>query len=69
VGLSLSEPRIIPMPRKRSRKKSPKKKIFSAATEVRRQARELQGTPPPTRVIPNKRHKPPKHKKKLEEEQ
>ena len=57
------------MPRKRSRKKSPKKKTFRAATEARRQARELQGTPPPTRVIPDKRSKPPKHKKKLEEEQ
>jgi hypothetical protein len=56
------------MPRKRSSKKSPKKKPFSAAAEARRQARELLGTPPPTRVIPNKRHKPPKHKKESLEE-
>ena len=57
------------MPRKRSRKKSSKrKKTFSAATEVRRQAREFVGAPPPTRVIPDKRDKPPKHKKKELEE-
>jgi len=53
------------MPRKRARKKQ---KTFSAATEVRRQARELVGAPPPTRVIPDKRRKPPKHKKALVEE-
>ena len=29
---------------------------------------ELQGTPPPTRVIPDKRRKPPKHKEELLEE-
>ena len=57
------------MPRKRSRKKSPKKKTFSAATEVRRQARELVGAPPPTRVIPDKRSKPPKHKQRGGEEE
>ncbi|MGH9786542.1 MAG: hypothetical protein ACRD88_20420 [Terriglobia bacterium] len=50
------------MPRKRPRKKLKK---FSAATEVRRQARELVGAPPPTQVIPDKRRKPPKHKKSL----
>jgi hypothetical protein len=50
------------------RKTKRKKKTFSAATEVRRQARELQGTPPPTRVIQDKRNKSPKHKKKLLEE-
>ena len=53
------------MPRKRFQKKS-KKKAFSAATEARRQARELQGAPPPTRVIPDKREKPPKHKKPIQ---
>jgi hypothetical protein len=46
------------------RKTKRKKKTFSAATEVRRQARELQGAPPPTRVIPDKRSRPPKHKNK-----
>ncbi len=56
------------MARTRSRKKSSAKKPFRAATEARRQARELQGTPPPTRVIPDKRRKPPKHKKDLLEE-
>ena len=50
------------------RKSKRKKKTFSAATEARRQARELQGTPPPTRVIPDKRGKPPKYKKELLEE-
>jgi len=53
------------MPRKRPRKKP---KTFRAATEIRRQARELQGAPPPTRVIQDKRRKPPKHKKEMLEE-
>jgi hypothetical protein len=48
-------------------KKKPKKK-FRAATEARRQARELIGTPPPTRVEPDRRRKRPKHKKKAIEE-
>lgn len=56
------------MTRKRSDKKPSARKPFRAATEVRRQARELQGTPPPTRVIPDKRRKPPKHRKDLLEE-
>jgi hypothetical protein len=38
---------------------------FTAGREARRRARELAGQPPPGRVIPNKRRKPPKHKKKL----
>ena len=50
------------------RKTKRKKKTFSAATEVRRQARELQGAPPPTRVIPDKRSKSPKHRKPPHEE-
>ena len=49
-----------------SKPRKPKKK-FRAATEARRQARALIGTPPPTRVEQNRRRKPPKHKKKLEE--
>ena len=49
------------MPRKRPKK-------FSAAKEVRRQARALIGAPPPTRVLKDKRRKPPKHRKKLDEE-
>jgi hypothetical protein len=47
-----------------SKAKKPKKK-FRAATEVRRQSRALLGTPPPTRVEPDRRRKPPKHKKSL----
>jgi hypothetical protein len=46
-------------------KKKPKR--FSAGSEVRRRARELAGLPPAARVIPDKRLKPSKHKKKLEE--
>ena len=53
------------MPRKRPRKKL---KTFSAAKEVRRQARTLIGAPPPTRVLGDKRRKAPKHKKKVVEE-
>ena len=47
-----------------SKPRKPKKK-FRAATEARRQARALIGTPPPTRVEQNRKRKPPKHKKKL----
>ncbi len=42
-----------------------KPKKFTAANEARRRARELAGPPPAARVIPDKRLKPPKHKKKL----
>jgi hypothetical protein len=38
-------------------------KKFAAGKEARRRARELAGPPPPERVIPDKRLKPPKHKK------
>ena len=41
-------------------KKRPK---FTAGKEARRSARTLIGQPPPERVIPDKRRKPPKHKK------
>jgi hypothetical protein len=51
-----------------SRSKSrPKRKKFTAAGEVRRRARELAGPPPAARVIPDKRLKPPKHKKLIED--
>ncbi|HVN08173.1 MAG TPA: hypothetical protein VMV61_04335 [Patescibacteria group bacterium] len=40
-----------------------KKRRFSAGKEARRSARTLVGQPPPERVIPDKRRKPPKHKK------
>jgi hypothetical protein len=42
-------------------KKKPSK--FTAAREARRRAREVAGPPPVQRVIPDKRIKPPKHKK------
>ncbi|HTA51643.1 MAG TPA: hypothetical protein VK757_02590 [Candidatus Acidoferrum sp.] len=44
-----------------------KKSRFKASTEARRQARLKAGPPPAERVIPNKRDKPAKHKKPLEE--
>jgi hypothetical protein len=50
---------------RKSRKKAMK---FSVGIEARRRARELAGPPPAARVIPDKRLKPPKHKKKLMEE-
>jgi hypothetical protein len=45
------------MPRK-------KKTVFLASKEARRRARLGIGMPPPERTIPDKRLKPPKHKKK-----
>jgi hypothetical protein len=38
-------------------------KPFSAAKEVKRQARAKVGTPPPTRLHAGRKHRPPKHKK------
>jgi hypothetical protein len=52
------------MSRSKTRKK-PKK--FTAAGEARRRARELAGPPPAARIIADKRLKPPKHKKLVEE--
>jgi len=49
----------------KSKNKSTK---FTAGIEARRRARELAGPPPAARVIPDKRLKPPKHKRKLTEE-
>jgi hypothetical protein len=49
----------VSMPRKRGKRK------FTAATEARRRARLASGSPPAERVIPDKRHKSPKHKKAL----
>jgi hypothetical protein len=42
-----------------------KRKKFRAAKEARRRARLALGTPQTERVIPDKRKKPPKHKKNL----
>jgi len=47
-------------------KRKPSK--FTAGREARRRARELADPPPAERIIPDKRLKPPKHKKKLLEE-
>ena len=46
-----------------AKKKKPRK--FTAANEARRRAREVVGTPPIERIVPDKRRKPPKHKKIL----
>lgn len=46
-----------------------KRSKFSVGREVRRRARKQAGQPPPARVIANKRTKPPKHKRKLLEEE
>jgi hypothetical protein len=43
-------------------------KKFSVPKEAKRRSREAIGTPPATRVIQDGRAKPPKHKKKLTEE-
>jgi hypothetical protein len=48
-----------------AKKRKPK---FTAAKEAKRQAREAIGSPPIGRVIADKRRKPPKHRKSLEEE-
>lgn len=50
-----------------ARKKSRGK--FSAVKEARRRARQAVGLPPAERVIPDKRRKPPKHKKKIIEDE
>jgi hypothetical protein len=44
-----------------------RKTKFTAAKEARRRARLAAGTPPMERVMADKRRKPPKHKKPLEE--
>jgi hypothetical protein len=44
-----------------------RKTKFTAAKEARRRARLAAGSPPTERVIPDKRRKPPKHKKSIED--
>jgi hypothetical protein len=57
-----------PLRRSESMKKARKKK-FDRATEARRAARKSGAAPASTRVIEDKRKRPPKHKKKwLEKE-
>jgi hypothetical protein len=46
-----------------------KRKKFGAVERARLQARHAAGTPPAGRAIPPKKHRPPKHKKKLIEEE
>ena len=55
---------FIPM----SPSKPPKKEPFKGWKEVKRQARERAGQPPPTRREESPRNKPPKHKKRELEE-
>lgn len=45
--------------------RSRRKKKLSAGKEARRVARTLVGQPRPERIIPDKRKKPPKHKKEV----
>ncbi|HZT71730.1 MAG TPA: hypothetical protein VFC10_18520 [Terriglobia bacterium] len=51
-----------------SPRKPPKREPFRAWKEVKRQARERIGTPPPTKREETARGKPPKHKKRELEE-
>lgn len=44
-----------------------KHKLYTADNEARRQSRESVGAVPRTRVIPDKRRKPAKHKKQEEQ--
>jgi Protein of unknown function, DUF488 len=60
AGLKFEESEA-PMPAKRRKAK------FTAAKEARRRARLAAGTPPTGRVIADKRRKPPKHKKSLDD--
>ena len=47
------------MPRKK------KRKTFRAVTAVKELARERVGSPPPEKIVPNKRKRPEKHKPTL----
>jgi hypothetical protein len=44
------------------------KRKFTKSKDARRRAREAQGQPPSVRIIPDKRRKPAKHKKKQKEQ-
>ncbi len=44
-------------------------KKYRVGKEARRRARERLGLPPAERIIPDKRRKAPKHKKRLFEEE
>jgi len=45
-----------------------RKKRIHLAKETRARARQALGLPPAERIVPDKRLKPPKHKKKLIED-
>jgi hypothetical protein len=49
--------------------KKRRKKIFDKGSEARRAARNSGVAPAVTRVIPDKRKRPPKHKKDLRKEE
>ena len=49
--------------------KSKSRKKYTVGKEARRRARERVGLPPAERVLPDKRRKPPRHKKRLIEEE
>ena len=53
----------------RRQKRRKKKQEFGPAAEVRLRDREAIGTPPATRAVVSRKHKPPKHKKRLLEEE
>ena len=60
--------RAVPQrPRNGSTMPIKRRKKFSVPKEVRRRSRAALGSPPATRVVENRRRKPPKHKKKLTE--
>lgn len=54
--------------RMRKKKAGKKKKEFGAVERSRLAARQAVGMPRPSRAILNKRHKPPKHKKQIIEQ-
>jgi hypothetical protein len=49
--------------------KSKSRQRLNVSKEARRRAREQAGLPPTERIIPDKRRRPPKHKRKLLEEE
>lgn len=49
--------------------KKKRKKEFGVVEAARLRAREAIGMPQPTRAAPSKKHKPPKHRKELMEQE
>jgi hypothetical protein len=52
-----------------AKKRKKKKKKFGVVERARIGAREIIGMPPPSRAVPARKEKPPKHKKRLIEEE